>query len=346
MFPSDKALEKQENERLRTLYSYILLDTPPEENFDRITRIARTALEAPIALMTLIDRDRQWFKSKQGTDVKESARSASFCTYTIQNDEPMVVHDLRKDIRFADNPFVKSEPHLRFYCGVPLKMRDGHSIGSLCILDRKPRKMNDSEMAMIIDLARMTINEIELRNLTKMDFLTGLHTCRAFYEIGETEIKKMQRNSGNLSVVAFDIDHFKKINEKYGQLGGDAVLRTIAETCKPHVRPEDIFGRVGGEEFAVLMPHTTIEDAKKLADKLMAAIDKMHAPVADRLVKTTCSFGVTSYFPGDKEFAFLLNRGFAALLRAKRGGRDKCVIIDPVAEPPILGGSPEAIASA
>jgi GAF domain-containing protein len=115
--------------RLAALYRYDVLDTPPEEAFDRITRLARMVLQLPIVLVSLIDRERQWFKSRQGLAATETPRSMSFCTHAIQRDVPMIVQDACADPRFQDNPLVVGDPGIRFYLGVPLRTPDGHNSG-------------------------------------------------------------------------------------------------------------------------------------------------------------------------------------------------------------------------
>ena len=124
-----------ESARLAALHRYQVLDTAPEEAFDRITRLAKTVLQMPFCMVSLVDRDRNWFKSKQNVPVDEDKREGSFCGHTIESDEPFIVHDARADPRFADNPAVKDAPHIRFYIGVPLRTREGHNIGTLCTLD-------------------------------------------------------------------------------------------------------------------------------------------------------------------------------------------------------------------
>jgi GAF domain-containing protein len=124
-----------EDERLRALYRYDVLDSHPEESFDRITRLAKLALQAPIAMVSLVDRDRQWFKSRVGIETTETARNISFCTHTIRKDEPLVVPDALVDPRFCNSPLVTGPPYVRAYFGVPLRTPDGHNVGALCVND-------------------------------------------------------------------------------------------------------------------------------------------------------------------------------------------------------------------
>lgn len=152
-----------EAKRLRELHDMLVLDTEPEEQFDVITAFCATAFRVPIALVSLVDTNRQWFKSRQGLDACETGRDISFCGHAILQDEPLIVGDALNDPRFADNPLVTGEPKIRFYAGVPLQMRSGNRIGTLCLIDRKPRRLEAEEIALLRDLARLVVRELEAR---------------------------------------------------------------------------------------------------------------------------------------------------------------------------------------
>lgn len=151
-----------ESQRLSALQRLDLLDTEPSESLDRLTRLAAQMFDAKVALVTLVDEERQWFKSVFGTEVKETGRDLSFCAHAIESDDVMVVPDLAADKRFVDNAFVTGEPFVRFYAGAPLRTKDGAGLGTLCVLDDKPR--NDfagRERQMLADLAVSVMTEIE-----------------------------------------------------------------------------------------------------------------------------------------------------------------------------------------
>lgn len=157
------ALPKNEQQRLAKLQAYDILDTTAEESFDRVTRIISRMLDVPIALVSLVDKDRQWFKSRVGLDASETPREISFCGHAIHRDELFVVEDATKDDRFADNPLVTGPPHVRFYAGAPLRTNDGFRIGTLCAIDQTPHQLSNDQRQLMLDLACVVIDELELR---------------------------------------------------------------------------------------------------------------------------------------------------------------------------------------
>ena len=144
-----------EEARIQALHGLNLLDSAPEERFDRLTRLAKRLFNVPIALVTLVDKDRQWFKSCVGLDATETSRDVSFCGHAILKDDLLLVRDAREDERFHDNPLVTGEPNIRFYAGYPLTVPNGNKMGTLCLLDTKPRELDDEERALLRDLAEM-----------------------------------------------------------------------------------------------------------------------------------------------------------------------------------------------
>ncbi|MBX9746690.1 MAG: GAF domain-containing protein, partial [Hyphomonadaceae bacterium] len=161
------ALPGDEEERLAAVHRLGLLDTEPEERFERHTRIATAALDVPIALITLVDRDRQWFKSHQGFDFSETPRDIGFCSHAVLANAPLVVSDALADDRFAENPAVVGDPRVRFYAGIPLHTADGACVGAFCIVDKKPRTLNDAQLKMLHDIARLVEEELEPRPVAK-----------------------------------------------------------------------------------------------------------------------------------------------------------------------------------
>ena len=152
-----------EARRLRALQSYAVLDTDAEQAYDDLTALAAQVLGVPVALVSLIDRDRQWFKSRVGLDVSETPRSQAFCDHAIRSQDVMVVPDATLDPRFADNPLVQGEPGIRFYAGAPLITPSGAALGTLCIIDRQPRAFDEQQRATLAMLGRQVMAQLELR---------------------------------------------------------------------------------------------------------------------------------------------------------------------------------------
>ena len=147
-----------EKERLRALHDLMLLDTPPDERFDRVVRFAAEQLDMPIALVSLVDGQRQWFKSRIGLDGAETSRDFSFCGHAIMKPELFIIEDASLDPRFQDNPLVVGDSHVRFYAGAPLSSPSGHRIGTLCVIDTVPRKLGAVELS-ILEALRGLVNE-------------------------------------------------------------------------------------------------------------------------------------------------------------------------------------------
>jgi GAF domain-containing protein len=154
-----------ENARLAELQSYKLLDTACEESFDRIARLASEILQCPIALVSLVDSKRQWFKARQGLKARETSREVSFCSHAIVSDNLFVVEDATQDERFFLNPLVVGEPHIRFYAGAPLVTPRGLRIGTLCVIDNNVRQILPGHGTILTDLAAIVMESLELRRL-------------------------------------------------------------------------------------------------------------------------------------------------------------------------------------
>ncbi len=151
-----------DRDRLRALWALEILDTPTEERYDRIVRVAGLTLEMPIAYLSFVDENRQWLKANIGMPLRETDRDISFCGHTILGDRPLVIPDVAKDARFHDNPMVVGDPFIRFYAGIPLRSADGHNVGTLCVADRQPRSLSDTSLELLAELAALIERELQL----------------------------------------------------------------------------------------------------------------------------------------------------------------------------------------
>jgi GAF domain-containing protein len=183
--PSPKP--KNEKQRLKVLWQYDVLDTVPEEIFDDLTDLAAHICEAPIALISLIDEDRQWFKSKIGVTISETSRDISFCAHAILNNDLLIVPDATQDDRFKKNPLVISDPKIRFYAGAPLVTPDGHALGTLCVMDNAPRTLRSEQQQALRVLARHVVTQLELRRHARELAAAREHTHQTKAELSRAQ---------------------------------------------------------------------------------------------------------------------------------------------------------------
>ncbi|WP_109482321.1 sensor domain-containing diguanylate cyclase [Paraburkholderia sp. C35] len=290
------SMPDNESERMETLRSLNILDTPPEERFDRLTRLARRLFGVPIAAVTLVDSQRQWFKSHPGVEASETSRDVSFCGHAILGSELFLVNDASLDVRFADNPLVTGDPNIRFYAGYPLTVDNGCRLGTLCLIDVKPRALDDEERVLLRDLARMAEQEIAAVQLATTDELTGLSNRRGFEALAQHAIKLCKRASKPASLLFFDLNGFKQINDVYGHAEGDRALIAFATVLRTALRDSDVIGRMGGDEFVVLLTDSdadgTLQTIARLRDQL-----ELHNQVAKTPYQLHCSVGTATYTP-------------------------------------------------
>jgi len=159
-------LPTNEAERLAALKEYHILDTGAEQSYDDITTLAAHICEVPVAMISLVDEDRQWFKSKVGLEQQQTSRDVAFCAHAILQNEPFIVRDATKDRRFADNALVTGEPHVRFYAGIPLINPEGLALGTLCVVDHQPRRLSAKQQEALQALSRQVMALLELRRVS------------------------------------------------------------------------------------------------------------------------------------------------------------------------------------
>ena len=254
-------LPDNEEERLATLRSLHILNTPRHDRFDRYTRISSQMFDMPIALISLIDRDRQWLKSSVGLDVEETPRDVSFCGHAILGDGVFEIQNSRRDKRFRDNPLVLEQPHVTYYAGAPLEAPNGHRLGTLCLIDRVPRRLNDEEKAMLKSLADMVVSEM----LNYVDTETGLDNRNALLDAGarcfENEPAERQ-----FSLLLFDLT-------KVVISQNDADWRVppgkiFAQLLRHHFPEALSIASLGREDFCVLLDYDSSFDEALAIDRL------------------------------------------------------------------------------
>lgn len=345
-------LSPDEPLRLQSLRATNQLDTPLEHRFERITRLAQRLLQAPIAAISLVDSDRQWFKSIQGLNVSETSRAISFCGHTILQDVAMVVPDARQDTRFSDNPLVSGAPQIVFYAGCPIRASDGTNIAALCIIDHQPRAMTHEDLQILRDLASLAEAELaagmqtaaqqelmEELDATKrqaqVDPLTRIWNRASIFELLHAEASRAKRAGGGVGVIMADIDHFKRINDTRGHPAGDEVLRQAAKRMLGAVREVDALGRYGGEEFMVVLGACdNLDGGATVAERIRERMAEGPFVTEFGEISVTLSLGLSFSADGSAlDEQMLVRAADEALYRAKHGGRNRVEVapIDPTA---------------
>lgn len=322
--------------RLAALDRYAVLDTPAAEPFDRITALVRSILQVPIAAVSLVDRERQWFKSIDGLAVRQTPRPISFCAHTIMDRAVMAIPDATLDPRFADNPLVTGEPGIRSYAGAPLCTPDGYNVGALCAIDTVPRTFSDEQLGILTSFASLVVDELELRRIAETDHLTGAMSRRGFVGALEKELERYRRGNRGSVLVLLDIDHFKSINDQFGHPAGDEVLRAIAQICMGHLRANDVFGRLGGEEFGILLTETSEAGGIAAAEKIRQMIADAVMPL-DGNPRITASFGISALHAQTDSVMSWIAQADRALYFAKGSGRNRCNV---ASQPAVSGAGP------
>lgn len=313
--PADEAT------RIDTLRALNILDTSSEERFDRLTRLAKRLFGVPIALISLVDADRQWFKSCLGLESRETPREVSFCGHAILQNDIFVIPDAILDSRFSDNPLVTGAPHIRFYAGCPLTVPNGSKLGTLCIIDREPREFGAEDKALLRDLARTAEQEISAVQLATMDELTLLSNRRGFESLSRHALGLCRRLERPAALLFIDLDLFKQVNDHYGHAEGDRVLMKLGQLLKDTFRDSDVVGRLGGDEFAVLVTNADQAELDGLLARLKKNVDEYNQK-ARRGYDVVYSVGAVSFdFARHADVADLLREADTLMYQQKRHGK-------------------------
>lgn len=316
-----------EEARIAALQRYVAHDAGDPRPFQRVVDLVQQVIGVPMAAVTLIDTDRQWIKASRGFAQTETPREEAFCNYTIQQHGPFAVPDATLDPRFADNPMVRGAPHVRSYLGVPLTTADGYNIGSLCAIDNEPRQFDRTQGEIMHKLAEIVVEQFELQQIAKQDALTGALTRRGLFAEVEREFLRAARYDRPSTLVVLDVDHFKTINDRYGHAAGDAVLVSIANACMSTMRRSDVFGRIGGEEFALLLPETDGPEAREAAERIRHMVETTIVQVGGAEVRATVSLGVAPRPANSETVATWFNEADIALYEAKQFGRNRVAVV-------------------
>ncbi|MDO9710329.1 sensor domain-containing diguanylate cyclase [Paracraurococcus lichenis] len=259
--PAIAPLPPDEAARLAALRGFEILDTPPDPRFDLFTRLAARTLGTPLAAINLVDDERTWYKSTLGFRPYEPARATSICAHAVGLGEPvMVLEDAAQDPRFADHPMVTGPLGLRFYAGALLRTPEGHALGTLCIGDTVPRRLEEAARQTLLDLAsgvgamlELHRTALRLHRAATLDHLTGLANRAGFEQALGRAVAGALRGAP-CALLCLDLDRFKAVNDTHGHAAGDAMLREVARRIGATLRQSDLAARLGGDEFAVLLP--------------------------------------------------------------------------------------------
>lgn len=263
-----------ESVRIETLRNLKILDTKPEERFDRVTRLAKRLFDARFALVTLIDANRQWFKSCQGLDVSETPRDISFCGHTILSDEILVVKDMHIDERFSDNPLVQANPDIRFYAGCPLAAPNGQKVGTLCIIDDKVRDMSVEDLDLLRELAQMVEEEFAVAEIVHCDPVTGVSNLDGFHDIGRHLLALCEHNDLPVTLMQFRLPNFDLIRQAMGDSGADRAVVELAELLMTNIRSSDVIGRYSEDGFLALLTGADETNVAVARQRIMDLLDK------------------------------------------------------------------------
>lgn len=288
------AIPANEILRVQTLRSLDILDSPPQERFDRIARMAKRIFGVSTALITLIDSDRQWFLSALDLEIKETSRDVSFCGHAILGDDVLTVPDTTLDHRFSDNPFVKDAPNVRFYAGCPISVSNGSKLGTICLIDQSPRNFSDEDKALLADLAHMVEQEIAAIQLATIDALTMLANRRGFEIQSKRALQLCKRMSFSACLIFIDLDKFKPINDQFGHAEGDIALQAFSDILQDTFRDYDVIGRLGGDEFAVLQTKSTEAECKNSIIRLQKNVST-HNEISAKGYDIAFSAGFVEY---------------------------------------------------
>lgn len=340
--------------RLQELNKFEVLDSEAEQAYDDVVSLAAFICDTPIALISLVDEDRQWFKAKVGLNEMETPRGLAFCAHAITTpNELMEVPNALEDQRFVNNPLVTGALGIRFYAGAPLLTSSGAALGTVCVIDKVPRKLTVLQCNALKALSRQVVQLLalrranaELRLLTEAqamrqrhleeaqkelkelnedlalqtltDALTNLKNRRAFDRLLANEYARSLRTRSPLALLMVDVDHFKAYNDQYGHVAGDQALQAVAAAIQSEARAYDHVARYGGEEFGVILPDTQVADVRVVAERIRQAVQAIAGLHRSITASVGAAMADVNASPTD-----LVERADQALYDAKQNGRNR-----------------------
>lgn len=313
--------------RLAALHRYAILDSPPEPQFDRLVELAVHVFNMPMALVSFVDHDRQWFKANHGVPYSETPRCESFCSVAIALDGVMVVPDTRLNEQLRMYPGVRGAPHIRSYAGAPLITPEGQKLGTFCVLGTEPRVFTEQEQHLLVSFAAMAMDEMRLRQalqdlqeMAMTDALTGLPNRVQFRQQLVEACRRADVSGEKVVVGLMDLDRFKLINDSFGHADGDRLLKDVARRLKEATSTSDVVARMSGDEFVLLF--TDVRSAADIALITKRLDDSFAVPfvIENQEVFVHWSLGLSVYPDDAKELDVLLSHADATMYQVKQAG--------------------------
>jgi diguanylate cyclase (GGDEF)-like protein len=330
--------------RLESLRRMLTLGGPGEQDYQRVARLALRLFDVPISYVSVLDGQKQYLMSPLGMAALEIPCEESLCQHVVTEKVRIVCHDASQDPRFSQAHAVVNAPHIRFYAGLPIRNAEGHVIGALCIADSKPRNLSEEHLQRLDDLGFLLEATIALRYLSfshekallfarsmglvaMTDDLTGVFNRRGIIDMANHSYARCLHEHRGFSLALIDLDHFKKINDQFGHLIGDAALKEAARRIQSSLRGGDIVGRWGGEEFLVVLPGLSPALLQDVGNKLVHSIG---SPFIEQGCEVALSASVGLVGMGTLHGLFeevtWLEAADQALYMAKERGRSQAVV--------------------
>jgi diguanylate cyclase (GGDEF)-like protein len=340
-----------EEQKTEVLQRYRILNGAEEYLATQIAQTAALTFGVPMVLASLNERYRHWYRAAYGVSSKGLEALEAFCAQANLSDTIFAVPDVRLEPHFARDPAVTGAPHVVFFAGAPLSDPDGKRFGSLYLIDQKPHSFDQDKLHLLQSFAGVVSQDICVRSAARYavrdlieaehdkcylfdmamtDPLTKALNRRAFFRLAEREVLRASRHRKPLSTLIFDIDHFKRVNDTHGHAIGDEVLIQLASCVTGNIRDEDLLGRLGGEEFALVLPETDERGALVLANRLREAIRGLQFPGRAEAFSVSVSVGISGPEIVDIDILPALERADSALYRAKQNGRDRVEVATPL----------------